>query len=409
MALSAGAGAAVFDPALYPREYRVAPLMRGFCAAAGGLVMVGSFMLTTVFTAQIGAKTNAPVIDVFALCFFLFGLWLATWPFLQRIVLTASALELHGLLGKRTLPRAEIVGRRTVSGRYGKYTDLYLRSSEGHSVRLPNGLATDAAFQQWVMSLTDLDAQDATQSLTAVEADPDIGRTVEEREARLTWAKRTWQIYFFALLGAILALLLPLGEATHAGAIALLAALPWFAFALMAWRPHLYVFDGRRRDVRPDYWLPFIFIAGALLFAAVVDYDLVDLRAMARPLVNLAVLVAAVAILVTARVGTHLRTYIFLVLWVAAYSAGAVIEANGLLDAAPPHVYSAQVLGKSITHGRRSTYYHLALSGWGGRRNGNSVAVSRSFYNSVEPRRWICVEVRPGALAIPWYLLTNCR
>jgi hypothetical protein len=195
----------------------------------------------------------------------------------------------------------------------------------------------------------------------------------------------------------------------HAGAIGLLAALPWLAFALMAWRPHLYIFDGRRHDARPDYWLPFVLIGGILLTAAALDYDIADIREVGRPLVNLAIIVAAVAILITVRIGTHFRTYIFLVLWVAAYCAGVIIEANGLLDRAPPRIYSAQVLGKSISYGRRSTYYHLTLGRWGRKSDRNQVTVSRAFYAAVEPRRWICVEVRPGALAIEWYILTQCR
>jgi len=144
-----------------------------------------------------------------------------------------------------------------------------------------------------------------------------------------------------------------------------------------------------------------------LFFAAIADFDLLDISELRRPFVGMAVVVLVSSLLVCWRIGARLRAHILLILWIAAYCFGVIVEANGRLDSASPRVYSAQVLGKSVSRGRHTTY-RLRLSAWGNLREPNSVAVSRAFYAQVQRQQRICVALHPGALAISWYRLNRC-
>src|SRR5262249_9102503 len=108
------------------------------------------------------------------------------------------------------------------------------------------------------------------------------------------------------------------------------------------------------------------------------------------------------------RVGSQLAAHVMTILWVAAYCYGVVVEANGRLDFAQPHVYSATVLGRSAYRGRRNASYFLRLSAWGSAHEPTRVQFSRSLFYSVRLQQRICVALHPGALGMAWYTLDHC-
>ena len=67
------------------------------------------------------------------------------------------------------------------------------------------------------------------------------------------------------------------------------------------------------------------------------------------------------------------------------------------------------VLGKRISSGRRSTTYYLRVSNWGPRPYLNDISVPRSFCTSVARGQTVCVDLFPGALNLPWYILARCN
>jgi hypothetical protein len=91
-----------------------------------------------------------------------------------------------------------------------------------------------------------------------------------------------------------------------------------------------------------------------------------------------------------------------------AYGYGASTEANALLDRFPATVYHAKVLHKHISYHHRSSTYYLELTRWG-HQPSDDASIPRTLYESVQKGDSVCVLAHPGALHVPWYVVSDCR
>ena len=95
---------------------------------------------------------------------------------------------------------------------------------------------------------------------------------------------------------------------------------------------------------------------------------------------------------------------LILVPFLAAYSLGALLEANGLLDSSRSTLYAAQVRDRRVYSGSRGgrTYY-LKLAPWGPQVEVSEVSVSRRMYERTKVNDTVHIGVRSGYFNIPWY------
>ena len=98
----------------------------------------------------------------------------------------------------------------------------------------------------------------------------------------------------------------------------------------------------------------------------------------------------AAALLLKGHASSHKILSLLLFLSVFAFPLagdGIVLCMNGGLDVSPAVIHTAPVLRKWCTHGRSSTYYHVAVASW---RTGISVEelkVSSDEYQRIVPHR----------------------
>jgi hypothetical protein len=91
------------------------------------------------------------------------------------------------------------------------------------------------------------------------------------------------------------------------------------------------------------------------------------------------------------------------------YTFGATVQANALLDMSSPEIYKVQVLRKNIFPGYRGgTHWGLWLSPWGPRKEMEMESVPPWLYKAVTPGQEVCVNLRSGALNMPWYRVMLC-
>jgi hypothetical protein len=76
-------------------------------------------------------------------------------------------------------------------------------------------------------------------------------------------------------------------------------------------------------------------------------------------------------------------------------------------DRGPPVMLSAAVVGKRISHGRRSTSYYVELSDWNGGGRRQSVQVSNPQFHRFEAGMSVQVRQWPGALGVRWVETIN--
>jgi hypothetical protein len=90
------------------------------------------------------------------------------------------------------------------------------------------------------------------------------------------------------------------------------------------------------------------------------------------------------------------------------YGYGALVVADVQFDASPTTIVQVPVVGKFLTYGRHSTYYHLRLAPWGARTTENAVEVSHRAYDALGPGDMACVFQHQGALGLAWFTAHAC-
>ena len=161
-------------------------------------------------------------------------------------------------------------------------------------------------------------------------------------------------------------------------------------------------------DARPK--LGWLMYAGLVVpLRAMIDIHLYHWQPALAPVGLLAVLCVAVSWIVDRRISEKTLLLALYGLVCLAFSWGAVLEANVLLDrSGAVRITGVKVLGKSISSGKH-TSYDLKLAPWGDRTQPESVDVGRTIYDAVPAGSFACVYLRPGRLHIRWFIVRPCR
>jgi hypothetical protein len=391
------------DASQYPRTYRLSVVWMAFMLlfgmAAAGVGAYAAWYLVHIDRASNGHQALVPA-GVFALIA-IFGLYLLQAVPKYRVVLYADRIELYEFLKARSLPRTEILGRRIAQQQNSAPTTVLVSRDGKRDIQLAPIYQMDDAFQEWIETLPDLDAQELQASEEEILGSKDSPARAERAEAlarakvfawimtAVTVAAGLWSWFFPQLYGFLV-----------------LAFLPWLAVLITACSKGLFRTIGDKNDAHPALTVPFV-LPGIALAALSFGFHL---RAWTPALAFSAGVGIALWIAVAAADSSlrQSRGNLFVVLLLTAvYGYGASVQANILLDRSPETVYRPPVVGKYTTSARSTTYY-LSLGPWGPDMETGEVSVSRSFYQSLKPGDRVCVAVKPGALHIPWDVVRQC-
>ncbi len=398
-----------FDPALYPRAFRMSLGWRLVILTCGVLLTLGGLFGVTYFSLA-GALAGWAAVFVITLCavFVCLGLYGVLHPLQYRVTLAADAVEVTEPFRRRHLSRTDIKGRRWL--RPGKgFSVLALVPGDEYVKQLHVALVfkTDEAFALWVAQLPDLDAQEVMESHVELirHLYPDLSS--EERARRM----KRLQHLATGVNGAAIAFfaagfLLPDPDYL---VFAALVALPWVAIAAVARFQPLYRFGGRSTDRHLDLTSPLILPGFILTWRAVSELETLDWKGPAM-------LASAIGLLLTgaaARVDPWFQKqrWALLVsgLMTCLYGYGAGMELNALADRSAPRVYPVVVAAKHVSEDSKSTTWYLTLNPWGPMTESKDVSVSAARYRLTEPGDSVCVMLRPGAFRIAWYRVAACN
>jgi hypothetical protein len=395
--------------ATYPRTYRMPLWVRflgslvGCLLAAGGLALAA---LGTLPVVQSPSGPASPVLLLPAAALMCFGAYLLASVARSKVVLTADAIEVHGILSVRRLARDAIAGRRLQWANRQQGWLLCPKDTSAKPLRVASStFRADALYDAWINALPDLDAQEARAAEAEIAADPELGATPAERLARLAAGQRLSKAFNIAAIAlAVWGFFYPY---PYAAALLSLAVLPWLTIAVVARSAGLYRVGRWRNDVRPVFGPALAAPAVALLLRALTDFGVLDWpRTLLFAALAAVVLCSAVMLSDPA---TRTRPHGAL-LWfgvACAYGLGTIVLADSTLDRAPGNEYRVQVLGKHMTHGR-STSYYLTLAPWGPVRQVRSVSVPHRLYSETGVGSAVCIHQGPGSLGIPWYAIRSC-
>lgn len=396
-----------FDPSLFPRTYQSSLGWRLFLISLGGLVAAASlFGLGYFGTGHESVNPQGVLIMVIiCLAFFLLGAYLVVAILKSKIILTADAIELHEPFATKHLLRSHIAGWRVIPTQYISTLEFTPRDPHSKKLKFALTIKRDAAFDSWLSTLPNLDAQELEKSRAELDANQELGLTHEQRTERLaaaanyakyltwlTWAAAAWAWFY---------------PQPYSAEILVLVALPLAAIFLGTRTKGVFQFDGRRNDARPSLAVPVMTPGFILALRALTDLSFLNWKQLLAPLLFVTVAITA-AVAFADPVITRKRWPLLTVFFIALFYGGGVSAlADALLDRSAPQVYRTQILRKRIATGRHTTWY-LYLAPWGPQEQPSQVGVSRVFYSSVQPGRTVCVHFHSGALKIPWYVVTPC-
>jgi hypothetical protein len=396
------------DLSLYPASYRVSKGYGAFFSFIGAIPILGGSVGIWYFATGHEMRSPGQALFMAAIClaFVLLGVLLIASILRSTVTLLPDAIIIQGIFSSRTLLRSQIAGRRVLPTQYVSTLALIPHSSHQKKLKIPLMFRSDPAFDAWFAAIPDLDAKELAQSQADLDADPDLGFHSEDRKQRVAQAKDTAKyLNVISWIALVWGFFFP---RPYPLAIAVLAVLPIVAVVLLLRSRGIYQIEGRRNDRRPSLAVPFIFPGMVLVLRTTVDLHLLHWASLltASAICTLVLTV----ILVSSDPGLRKRPWTALIILFLGvfYFYGAIAEVNSLLDRASPQTYEVAVTGKHIVSGK-STSYHLELEPWGPLTKPDNVTVPSPLYYYTAPGNTVCVDLYPGTLHIPWYLVRTCR
>jgi hypothetical protein len=391
----------------FRHEYRLKKWKRGLYVLLGGAMAAPVVFFALIVGDSFGRSLYLVALTPFAVL----GLFVLASVLRFRLVIDGTRIEVRKILSESSADLSEIEGYRTISGRGGTYTLLYLKEGRGE-IHFPEPIDTDDYYRACFQQLTDLNALDAERDardhdvmLAEISQNAKLGSTPEERLRALKQAKA---LKIAALIIAIAAAIgFNFASAAYCLPLAIVVALvPISMLLLMRHSPMLYAFFKEQADPRAD--LGFVLaVAGIGLALSVKNFEFVSME----PLFLLAIPVALVYIAMLygpAIKNSALATALIPVLFVSLpYSFGLAVVVNSLADTSKPTTYIVPVTGKHETHGKSTTYY-LELTPWGPVEEPSKIRVSSGLYSNKQPGDSICLALHPGRLRAAWYHLAEC-
>ncbi|QDA60701.1 YdbT family protein [Hymenobacter jejuensis] len=318
-------------------------------------------------------------------------------------IITTDKLIYEGILRRKELSLARIKGYRIDQN----YTHILPLSSADPKIRIGYTSENYQELQNWLSNrYPDLDVLEKEQDTAKLLENDDLGRTPEEREARLANALRTAKCLNIAG-GAVAGWLLVYPQ-PYKWAIAIGLVLPLLATIALWLHQGVIRLDEKRNSAYPSLAIAILGPSSSLLLRALLDFEILDYAPLWPQAATIAA-GAALALFAGSREfiwHNDSRTGLLfsIVIYSALYGFAATTIYNCVFDEGEGTRYEAQVLSKHRTSGKHTTYY-LHVSPWGPRSTAEDVTVSHDYYDEVQPSDTIQIHAGSGQLHIPWFMV----
>ncbi|SHH36591.1 hypothetical protein SAMN04488109_3878 [Chryseolinea serpens] len=254
----------------------------------------------------------------------------------------------------------------------------------------------------------DLDELNAQQEHEEILSNPEFGWTEEQREHRLTQARRQARVVnVFGTIAAAWAFFWP-----HPYFWSMIAPMAMFMVGLVVTKLSngLIRIEEKKNSAYPSVLYGVIFTGMCVMVRALLDFNILDFK---KAWMLTGVITTLLIILVgfknselKFKTGTEIFTSIFIAVVLMAYSFGTAVTLNGLLDTSAPEVFTVKIVSKHVSGGKVTTY-HLMLEPWGDQKESEDATVSSDFYHSIDAGESVEVYRMKGELGIPWFFVAE--
>jgi len=320
-----------------------------------------------------------------------------------RLIIHDNSIKTISTFSNRELTFDEIKGF-TVNE---QYIFIEPTSKEKKRIKISRYIGGDSEVIHWLsQNFPDLDIQNSIIEEEEILNDETFGWTKEIREEKLIRAKQISKfINWAAGLSAAWTFFYP---TPYQYSIMTAIVLPIIALVVVKLSNGLIRVDEKKGSAYPSVIYAFIYPSLGIMLRAILDYDIFDHSNVWLTATIITITFLFLLLIkqkeITFKKKLDYLTVSSLALFLFAYSYGTVIHINCYYDNAEPKYFTAKVLEKRISSGRRSTTYYLELSTWGEQDKIDEVSVGEGLYNRID----IGDEVNIYFNTIPFFLRDSC-
>ncbi len=288
------------------------------------------------------------------------------------------------------------------------YLHIVPKDKASKSIKVSRYIGQYGRLINWCEgNLTNLDREEIINDEKEILENEDYGRTSEEREYRLTRAKKLTKT--LNIISWIVAVSMWIYPRFYHIQVILCALLPVIGIIVFKTSKGMIKLDEKPNSAHPNILSTLIAPSGALAIRALMDISIFDFSNFWKPAIAIFVVLVFMVIWDSyvkydfKKVVSYF-SIIGILIFSGMYSYGFVISTNTAFDESQPSVYKAKIIDKRKNSGKTTTYY-LKLSEWGPQTEIKEVSVSRDIYDSKEIGDSAMVYFNHGLYEIPYYFV----
>ncbi len=324
----------------------------------------------------------------------------------MRLIIYDDKFVSIGLFRKRELKRTEIKGYRFISD----YLIIEPNSKNKPRIKISKYLKDfDEILNLFAETYTFLSKSDIENEQKEILNNENFGSTMELRNDKLSFAKKISKLCNY--LGGAIFLWALFYPKPYDYAVFSVFALPLIAIVLIKlFKGLIRIDEPSGGSAYPSVAIAFLLPSIGLMTRVLFDYDIFDYSTAWWKAGVLALIISVILFFkhneFNLKNKHHLLSVLCLLLFIYVYSFAAVIYINCNFDNSKPEYFTAKIIDKRISKGKRSSYY-LKITPWGEQKEASEVSVSKSFYNRMKINEKLNIYFKKGKLAVPWFILTD--
>ena len=322
-----------------------------------------------------------------------------------KLIIQSDKVVEIGVFKNKELELSNIKGYRTDQN----YTYLIPKNTDSKHIKVSQYIGNKAAFnQQLYTNFQDVDTIESAQDVEEILANEEFGRTVEEREDKLKWARLVART--LNAIGSILAAVLFFYPRPYDVVTLIALIFPVFILASLHFFKGLIRIDQKNNSGYPSIIYGLIFPGMALALRSFIDFDILEYSNFWLPTIAVTVVTCLIMLSTTTELKFKKKadyvTVISILAFVFVYAYGGVINYNCIYDESQPEIYSSEVLDMRVSTGKTTSYY-VELEPWGPVTENEEVTISESLYNRLEVGESVNIYLMNGKMDIPWFSVTE--
>jgi hypothetical protein len=380
------------------QEYKVGLFGKIFYGLlAGGALVFFSFLL-------ISKPQNSALIYLIFLIPALFCLAVLINLFKSRVIITDTSITRERLFYNKTLNFTEIKGVRVSS----RLIVIEPVDASLGNLRISNYdyLTNDDDLVRYINTkFTNLNKQDIEKEKELFLQDEALGRTEQEREAKMDKIRQIGIAYI--VWGFIMCFTLIFVRSDYASLLVGMLY-PVVGIILMKLSFGLIKFIGNsQKSHRLGIAVGLCMPVGLVFITAVVNYNLSALSSAIyiAVVLGIALFVLLFNVGVNNACGNVVAQGVFMLIMSVLYSVGSTIIINCLFDSSTPVTFRTMV-GDEYTTTGKGPHYHLRLNPWKPGQDVTWIDVSRKEYEQSPIGSPVTIGEKKGLFNIPWFTYT---